>query len=64
MLKWLFTLILALLLSGLLSHVLRGLGMRRLPGDFEIRSRYGRFVLPLASSLLLSAVLGTFVFLV
>lgn len=64
MLKWVLTLFLALLLSGLLSHGLRRLGIQRLPGDFEIRGRHGRFVLPLASSLLLSALLGAFVFLV
>lgn len=65
MLKWLLTLVIALLLSGLLSHGLRRLGISRLPGDFEIKGRQGgRFVLPLASSLLLSALLGVFVFLV
>lgn len=64
MLKWLLTLVVALLLSGLLSHGLRRLGLDLLPGDFEFKSRNGRFVLPLASSLLLSALLGAFVFLV
>lgn len=64
MLKWLLTLVLALLLSGLLSHGLRRMGIQRLPGDFEFKGRSGRFVLPLASSLLLSALLGVFVFLV
>ncbi|MCP5277255.1 MAG: DUF2905 family protein [Thiobacillus sp.] len=64
MLKWLLTLVVALLLSGLLSHGLRRMGLDRLPGDFEFKSRNGRFVLPLASSLLLSALLGAFVFLV
>lgn len=64
MFKWLLTLVLALALSGLLSHGLRRLGIRRLPGDFEFRSRHGPIRLPLASSLLLSALLGVFVFLV
>lgn len=64
MLKWLLTLMLALLLSGLLSCGLRRLGVARLPGDFTFRGRHGRYVFPLASSLLLSALLGTFVFLV
>ena len=64
MLKWLLTLFLGLVLSGLLSHGLRRLGLSRLPGDFEYKGRYGRFFLPVASSLLLSALLGVFVFLV
>ena len=64
MLKWLLTLCLGLLLSGLLTQVLRSKGLSRLPGDFEFKGRFGRFALPLASSLLLSALLGVFVFLV
>lgn len=62
MLKWLLTLFLGLLLSGLLSPWLRRMGIGSLPGDFEIRSRHGRFAFPLASSLLLSALLGVVVF--
>lgn len=64
MVKWLLTLVLGLLLSGLLSPWLRRMGVGRLPGDFEFKGRHGRFVFPLASSLLLSALLGIFVFLV
>ena len=44
MLKWLLTLVVALLLSGLLSHGLRRLGIARLPGDFEFKGRHGRLV--------------------
>jgi hypothetical protein len=62
--KWLLTLVLGLLLSGLLSPWLRRMGMGRLPGDFEFRGRHGPYVFPLASSLLLSALLGVFVWLV
>jgi hypothetical protein len=43
--KWLLTLVLGLLLSGLLSPWLRRMGMGRLPGDFEFRGRHGPYVL-------------------
>lgn len=62
MLKWLLTLMAVLLVSGLLSPWLRRLGLGRLPGDFQIRSRYGPLQFPLTSSLLLSALLGGAVF--
>ncbi|MEW6677151.1 MAG: DUF2905 family protein [Pseudomonadota bacterium] len=62
MLKWLLTLLAVLLVSGLLSPWLRRLGLGRLPGDFQIKSRYGLLPFPLASSLLLSALLGGAVF--
>jgi hypothetical protein len=62
MLKWLLTLVAVLLVSGLLSPWLRRLGLGRLPGDFHIKSRYGPLPFPLASSLLLSALLGGAVF--
>jgi hypothetical protein len=64
MLKWLLTLLLGLLLSGLLSPWLRRLGIGRLPGDFEFKGRHGPIAFPLASSLLLSALLGVFVWLI
>ncbi len=64
MLKWLLTLLLGLLLSGLLSPWLRRMGLGRLPGDFEIKGRQGRYTFPLVSSLLLSALLGVFVLLI
>lgn len=64
MLKWLLTLLLGLLVSGLLSPWLRRLGVGRLPGDFQIKGRNGPYVFPLASSLLLSALLGVFFFLI
>jgi len=63
MLKWLLTLLVGLLLSGLLAPWLRRLGVGRLPGDFEFRGRHGRYVFPLTSSLLLSGLLGVFVWL-
>jgi len=63
-LKWLLTLLLAVALSGLLSYGLRRMGLTRLPGDFVVSGRYGRYVLPLASSLVLSALLGVFIFVV
>ena len=64
MLKWLLTLLLGLLLSGLLSPWLRRLGLGRLPGDIQVRGRNGHYTFPLVSSLVLSALLGVFVWLI
>ena len=64
MLKWLLPLLLGLLLSGLLSPWLRRMGLGRLPGDFQIQGSHGPHTFPLISSLLLSALLGVFVWLV
>ncbi|MEW5769439.1 MAG: DUF2905 family protein [Pseudomonadota bacterium] len=58
MLKWLLTLALGVLLSGLLAPWLRRWGIGRLPGDLRLRGRHGPYIFPLASSLLLSALLG------
>ena len=58
MFKWLLTLALGLLLSGLLSPWLRRMGIGHLPGDFRFQGRRGVYFLPLASSLLLSLLLG------
>ncbi len=64
MIKWLLTLGLGLLLTGLLAPWLRKLGLGRLPGDVRIRGKRGVYHFPIASSLILSALLGFFVWLV
>lgn len=58
MLKWLFTLILAVFVLGLLAPLLaRHLPLGRLPGDLEFRYRERNYRFPFASTLLFSALL-------
>ena len=54
MLKWLFTLIAALLVLGLLTPWLNRLGLGRLPGDVRIQRKRGSFYFPFTSVILLS----------
>lgn len=54
MLKYLITLVIFLLVSGLLWPLLTRLGFGRLPGDNLFNSRDGRFQFPFTSSLILS----------
>lgn len=56
MLKWLIVTFLALALISGLSPLLRKLGLGRLPGDFRFRLLGREWFIPLASTLLLSAV--------
>ena len=57
MLKWLFTLVIALVLFSGLQKSLSRIGLGRLPGDFHLRLRGRDYPIPLASTLLLSACL-------
>jgi hypothetical protein len=57
MLKWLFTLIAALLLLGLLTPWLNRLGFGRLPGDLRIKRARGTLYFPFTSVILLSLAL-------
>lgn len=57
MIKWLFTLALVLLVTGLLWPWLARLGLGSLPGDLRVHRRGRVFQFPLTSSLLLSALL-------
>jgi hypothetical protein len=55
MLKWVITVVLALVLFSGLMPFLRRFGIGRLPGDLQFRA-FGRDIsLPLGSTLLLSA---------
>ena len=58
MLKWLLTLIAALLVLGLLTPWLNRLGLGRLPGDFAIRGKHSVFYFPLTTSILISLLLS------
>lgn len=52
--RWLLVFLLAFVLFNGLQRVLRRLGLGRLPGDLRLRLRGRDWVLPLASSLVLS----------
>ena len=58
MLKWLVALVIGLVLVGALRPMLQRFGLGRLPGDFVLRWRVQNYPLPLASTLLLSAILA------
>jgi hypothetical protein len=57
-LKWLLTLTVALILISALTPWLRRLGLGRLPGDFEFKRKGKRYLIPIASTVLLSALLS------
>ena len=54
MVKWLVTLIVALLILGLLTPWFNRLGLGRLPGDMRIKHKRGVFYFPFTSVILLS----------
>lgn len=56
MIKWLITVIVALILFAGLTPLLRRLGIGRLPGDFRIRLNGKDYNLPVASTVLLSLI--------
>jgi hypothetical protein len=53
-LKWLLTLILALLVLGALSPWLRRLGFGRMPGDITIERDGRQYSFPIGSTVMLS----------
>jgi hypothetical protein len=57
MVKWLFTLVLALLLLGLLTPLLTRLGVGRLPGDIRVKRARGTLYFPFTSVILMSLLL-------
>lgn len=56
--KWLIAVALALFIFSGLTPWLRRIGFGRLPGDFRFRLRGRDFDVPLASTVLLSLVVG------
>jgi hypothetical protein len=63
MVKWLATLILALLILGLLTPWLNRMGLGRLPGDVRIKRKGGVFYFPFTSVILMSLVLSLLAYL-
>jgi Protein of unknown function (DUF2905) len=57
MIKWLLTLVLALLALGLLTPWLNRVGLGRLPGDLRVKRARGTFYFPFTSVILLSLTL-------
>jgi hypothetical protein len=55
MIRWVIVIFLALVLINGLSPLLRKLGLGRLPGDFRFRLFGREWFIPLASTLILSA---------
>jgi hypothetical protein len=63
MVKWLATLVVALLILGLLTPWLNRLGLGRLPGDVRIKRKRGVFYFPFTSVILMSLVLSLLAYL-
>jgi hypothetical protein len=57
MIKWLLTLVVALLALGLLTPWLNRVGLGRLPGDLRVKRARGTFYFPFTSVILLSLTL-------
>jgi len=58
MLKWLLTLVVALVVLTAVSPWLARLGLGRLPGDMTVRMRGRLYSLPFTSTILLSLLLA------
>jgi hypothetical protein len=63
MLKWLLTLLAALLVLGLLTPWLTRLGFGRLPGDVRVKRGRGTFYFPFTSVVLSSLLLSLLAYL-
>ena len=63
MMKWLLTLLAALLVLGLLTPWLNRLGFGRLPGDLRVKRARGIFYFPFTSVILTSLLLSLVVYL-
>ena len=63
MVKWLVTLVLALVILGLLTPWLNRLGLGRLPGDIRIKRKRGVFYFPFTSVILMSLALSLLAYL-
>ncbi|TXF13421.1 DUF2905 domain-containing protein [Pelomicrobium methylotrophicum] len=63
MLKWLITVVVALVLLGALTPLLARFGLGRLPGDVRLRREGREYYFPFSSTILLSLLLTLIVFL-
>jgi len=53
-LKWLLTVVIALLVLGLATPWLRRIGLGRMPGDIEVERNGRRYAFPIGSTVMLS----------
>jgi hypothetical protein len=63
MLKWLVTLIAALLILGLFTPWFNRVGLGRLPGDLRIKRARGTFYFPFTSVIVMSLLLSLLAYL-
>lgn len=63
MVKWLVTLVIALMILGLLTPWLNRLGLGKLPGDVRIKHKRGLFYFPFTSVILMSLALSLIAYL-
>lgn len=63
MVKWLVTLVIALMILGLLTPWLNRLGLGKLPGDVRIKHKRGLFYFPFTSVILMSLALSLLAYL-
>lgn len=63
MMKWLLTLVLALLILGMFTPWLSRMGLGRLPGDIQIKRKRGVFYFPFTSVILTSLLLSLIAYL-
>jgi len=63
MMKWLLTLVLALLILGVFTPWLNRMGLGRLPGDIQIKRKRGVFYFPFTSVILTSLLLSLIAYL-
>jgi len=61
--KWLLTLVLALLILGMFTPWLNRMGLGRLPGDIQIKRKRGVFYFPFTSVILTSLLLSLIAYL-
>lgn len=54
MLKWLLTLVIALLVLGALTPWLRRIGLGRMPGDINVERNGQQYSFPIGSTIMLS----------
>lgn len=54
MLKWLLTIVVAVVIISAFTPWLKRLGLRRMPGDIEVERNGRRYAFPIGSTVLLS----------
>ncbi|MFO7542306.1 MAG: DUF2905 domain-containing protein [Thiobacillus sp.] len=58
MMKWLVTLVVALMILGVFTPWLNRMGLGRLPGDLHVKRKRGVFYFPFTSVILMSLLLS------